>query len=498
LAIYDRALSESEVRLHYRSVAFGDTDEDGMPDFWEIPNNLNPLVNDADADADDDDSKNLAEYQQQTDPQDPDTDDDGLKDGVETGTGQWVDADDRGTNPRAQDSDGDGFLDNVETNTGDYVNDSDTGTSPLSVDTDGDLFKDPDEVAFGTNPSDPASQPAAAENWVAAIQADAPQYWWRFEGASVNAGVANEGSVSGFDGAYGTGILDADLGKASATEDLGVAVEFTGPAADNATTKFVDFGQPIPELINLRSAPEDGKATSVEYWFKTSHVGTHSVNAWQSPAVFGHESPGDGDMYWGWINADGDFGFSTSDIQETTAAGLADGNWHHAMMVKVWNQESPSLSRLYVDGGALSGGWTFEAETPAGDPSFQDDDAPIQFLGFTEAGELENVQFIGYLDEVAIYSEALLEAHARIHYVAAGVAPATFAITNVGLSEGGNVTITWESTPGATYVVQRTEAVPAASWADVSEVEAAGASTEFEDTTQPQDASTLFYRVERR
>ena len=40
-----------------------DSDNDGMPDLWEITYGLNPSLNDADNDADNDGLSNLEEYQ---------------------------------------------------------------------------------------------------------------------------------------------------------------------------------------------------------------------------------------------------------------------------------------------------------------------------------------------------------------------------------------------------------------------------------------------------
>jgi len=61
-----------------------DTDADGMNDSWEIRNSLSPTdsggENGAEGDADQDGLSNLCEYQNRTDPQSPDTDQDGLGD----------------------------------------------------------------------------------------------------------------------------------------------------------------------------------------------------------------------------------------------------------------------------------------------------------------------------------------------------------------------------------------------------------------------------------
>lgn len=62
----------------------------------------------------------------------------------------------------ALDRDLDTLLDGVETGTGIFVDPSDTGTRADLVDTDGDTFDDADEVAQGTDPNNPLDFPGAA------------------------------------------------------------------------------------------------------------------------------------------------------------------------------------------------------------------------------------------------------------------------------------------------------------------------------------------------
>jgi hypothetical protein len=75
-----------------------------------------------------------------TDPDDADTDDDGLDDGVEVNT--------HGTDPGEADSDFDGLTDPDEINV--------HGTDPNDPDTDDDTYTDGEEVAFGSDPLDPS------------------------------------------------------------------------------------------------------------------------------------------------------------------------------------------------------------------------------------------------------------------------------------------------------------------------------------------------------
>ena len=140
-----------------------DTDNDGLPDAWElviINFNLSdavtsladvkgPLNAPATSDFDGDGSSDAQEFARITVPTNPDTDGDGLMDGPETATGIFVNAANAGTNPLDTDTDDDGLQDGPEVTV--YF------TNPLSSDTDNDGESDSLEVVQGSNPNDGTS-----------------------------------------------------------------------------------------------------------------------------------------------------------------------------------------------------------------------------------------------------------------------------------------------------------------------------------------------------
>ncbi|MDP4983659.1 outer membrane protein assembly factor BamB family protein, partial [Pseudoalteromonas tunicata] len=123
----------------------GDDDNDGLPNYWETLYGLDPLnSSDAQQDTDNDGLTNLQEFDHKTQPNNTDTDADGLSDGDEVNIHL--------TSPTLLDTDADGLSDGDEINT--YA------TLPLVVDTDNDGFSDGDEVnQFQTDPNDSNSKP---------------------------------------------------------------------------------------------------------------------------------------------------------------------------------------------------------------------------------------------------------------------------------------------------------------------------------------------------
>jgi autotransporter-associated beta strand protein len=137
------------------NVTITDTDSDGIPDWWMIQHFAHPTGEAGDKsraqdDAEPDGLTNLLEYQAGTNPNNPDSDADGLTDGVEVNTHL--------TNPLLADTDGDTLTDGAEVNT--HL------TNPLLADTDTDGLSDGAEINIHTtNPLLADSDNDGAGDW---------------------------------------------------------------------------------------------------------------------------------------------------------------------------------------------------------------------------------------------------------------------------------------------------------------------------------------------
>jgi len=228
-----------------------DSDDDTLPDGWEVaagtdPNN--PLGdNGPDGDIDGDGITNFEEYVT------ADTDGDGLTDIVETDTGVYVDENDSGTDPNNPDTDGDTIPDGAETNTGVYVSPEDTGTDPHNPDTDDDGMLDWWEVPLAGDvfPLDPFADDAAADRNFD-METNLDEF---LNGDSDGDSLANGGEI-----ATGTDPLNPDTdgdGLPDWWEVIFGGTDPTDPAGDNGPDGDID-ADGITNYVEYATGDADG------------------------------------------------------------------------------------------------------------------------------------------------------------------------------------------------------------------------------------------------
>ena len=395
-----------------------DSDGDDLPDAWETSwvgiNDLTQLSGAGDFDSDG--STDLEELTNRTDPTNDDSDDDGLLDGVESGTGTFVDGSDTGTDPLEPDTDGDGLSDGAETNSGIFVSATDTGTSPLAADSDGDGFEDLDEVERLFDPTDPGSVPPIPQPVLLA--------YWNFEGQS------EDQSGNGADLSIGGSAVlspdgDGHLGEGQSL-DLG--------APNNGAYARSEMGPWLDPAY-------DNNAIAVSFWQYNVQVASTSAFWLHAPLATGGERGFQAHTPW----SDGTVYFDQSGCcegpQRLTIGGVVNVNqWQHF----VFQRDTEGNREIWVDGVKVAEAAGGEALDP--------------FNGIITVGSDNtlNNSFGGRIDEMAIFDLPLRPS--RIVELAEG-APVGSApgLDPLGLAvkavPGGGVELSWNSTLGKFYDV---------------------------------------------
>ncbi|MDB6132581.1 MAG: hypothetical protein JWM59_824 [Verrucomicrobiales bacterium] len=420
-----------------------DTDNDGMPDQWETDAGLNPASPaDAALDKDNDGLTNLLEYQRSTHPTGEDTDGDGLKDGVENGGGTYTSPSQTGSNPLDPDTDGDGRTD------GDEVT-GNPSSNPNKLDSDDDGYSDAYEVANSLDPSN-AQSPASLTDSRRAIGV-------RFNGSEANALLPTE--AAGYFAVRQTHWNNAD-GSATGTTDL-ITSPTPGVLVDNkgaATATTIEWAASGVYNTQNGTATPDAKLTN-GYLDNTGSGATLTFSGipyakYDVVAYFGS----DGNDRTGSI-------FSETANQEffyRTAANNAAG----------FGKDGYVETTETVDAGTANPRSNFARFTNQTSPTF---------LLQVNRGDNNS----GFLAVQVVE--------------AAGTPPASsIEVTGITRSPAGAVTVTWVSTPGAQYTVERSADLGATNWtALTTNLPATGTSTSYTDSTLPANTARMFYRIKQ-
>lgn len=470
-----------------------DTDNDGMPDAYEIANGLNPNdPADAAFDPDGDTLINVREYQRGTlihnpdtdadgysdaaenntgvfvstsdtgtNPLDSDTDDDGLLDGVENNSGIFLNAGNRGTNPLKADTDGDTLSDGVENGSGTYVSQANPGTNPNLADTDGDTFRDDFEGPYGADPNNASSKPfGPGETFLLA--------YWPFDDASVPA-AAND-VVAGYPGATQGTYSITGGGHSGAVGDR--CMQYTPNQVTTASAAFANLASPAD-------------AITITYWQKLNTVRNSSAFWITSPSSTAgerglqvHTPWGNGNIYF---DSSGCCDDPAQRLQGPMPGGIDVTEWHHFVIVK-----NGTHKEVFVDGiSALAN----DGASPL------KNDFQTLYIGGSPFDFMD-----GCIDDFAVFAGVLSkEQICRLH---AGESPSTvlipgsgnpFEITSVGFLPGNQIGMTWNSTPGCTYRVSySTDLV---NWLELQGGLASSGSSTSVELALPPGQQRVFFKV---
>lgn len=445
IKVYTRAVPASEISTTYntRGNYYGvfDSDGDGMPDWYE---RLYPAFlsenNAADGllDFDNDGLANAAEFTNGTNPENPDTDGDGLTDGNEVNV--------RFTNPTNPDTDYDGLPDGLEVA---------LGTNPLSADTDGDTFSDSHEVLYGSNPTDLNSTPNTST----------PRPFVSLDATQLPVGPLNVWSNQ-------NALSWVFRPPTNAPSNVEVVNGTKGVVFQGFATNYYT-GPSMPQFFGGNAA------WTVEAWlYNPARANEETVFAWgrrgggpdgSNPAFLHGGSTAFGAVSL-WGAPDVGWGATADEVNTNTVVG----QWTH---VAYTYDPLATTVTLYKDGAPVRtltrGPLALHSIDPS-DPRNPNNFGrllPFRVAAQNAANGTPSAPFGSMtIAKVRAYDAALSGAQIAANYNAERVQfPGQPRITNVRVQPNGFVAFDWIPTPGRTYEVQRNDSVAnATGWSSVA------------------------------
>ena len=262
------------------------------------------------------------------------------------------------------------------------------------------------------------------------ILASSPIAYWRLNERDDGLGDGNAGALSfdyagGNDGIY----TNVNLGQTGYNQ-------FTDPGTTSA-----EFGETGLAFVDSYS----GQIAGIDFGTPSGKNAVFSIEAWVN-GFSSSQANGGGIITKGFGNGGeqfdldvfgGTFRFFVRDaggaVHGPTSAFKLDSNWHHVVGVC---DEANSIVSLYVD-GVLAGS---SAVTPG---SGLITSTNLMTIGSrtSTANTNYNLQFLGYINDVAIYNYALTSNQVVAHYTAAGVPPSIVQLPPATASANGGGTL---------------------------------------------------------
>jgi hypothetical protein len=265
------------------------------------------------------------------------------------------------------------------------------------------------------------------------VLADGPVAYFRLDEAS---GTTAYDYVGGNNGQYtnaSLGVPGYDSQNATQSDPTETAVEFGDYPPNN------NDADNVPPYLNFGTPNGVNAELSVEVWV-TQYL---------------YENGGDSIVALGYGNGGEQFVLDTGGAggslrffgHTATGAGWAatstnvitgNGFWHHLVGVL---DESAGHVYLYMDGVQIGSG------TVAANSGLQASSIPLS-IGARESGNYTPIsndfQFIGRVDDVALYNKALSAATVQAHYFSSGIKPFNVQVqpANVLTNQGSSVTFT--------------------------------------------------------